>query len=137
MILLKNLLDRPVPKELMQLTEDCDSIEELDKNIHWRLKAITSKTAYRIFSKYGNPKFQEEEDKEFSEKLLEGSYTAFVETYLAILFKRNTEFVGSKTINYAIKFLSQATKQKATMAILIPHITNILQQIVIPVMKMT
>jgi len=41
----------------MQQAEDSDTVEELDKNIHWRLKAITSKTAYRIFSKYGNPKF--------------------------------------------------------------------------------
>lgn len=106
MILLKNLLDRPVPKELTVVTEDCDLIEDHDKNIHWKLKGITSKAAYRIFSKYGNPKFQEEEDKEFSQRLLEANYNSFLETSLATLFKRNTEFIGSKTINYAIKFLS-------------------------------
>jgi hypothetical protein len=53
----KTIIDRPVPPELEAKTEDMHEIEERDKHIIWKTKGIASKTTYRMFSKYGNPKF--------------------------------------------------------------------------------
>ena len=48
----KTLLDNPIPPELEEATEDMEEIADRDKNIHWKIKAISAKTTYRIFSKY-------------------------------------------------------------------------------------
>ena len=48
----KTLMDNPVPPELEQQVEDMDEIAERDKSIHWKIKAISAKITYRIFSKY-------------------------------------------------------------------------------------
>lgn len=48
----KTLLDNPVPPELEAPTEDMEEIAERDKTIHWKIKAISAKITYRIFSKY-------------------------------------------------------------------------------------
>jgi len=53
----KTILDRPVPAELDSFVEDMDEIENRDKNIVWKTKGIAAKVTYRLFSKYGNPKF--------------------------------------------------------------------------------
>ena len=45
-------MDNPVPPELEQQVEDMDEIAERDKSIHWKIKAISAKITYRIFSKY-------------------------------------------------------------------------------------
>jgi Holliday junction resolvasome RuvABC DNA-binding subunit len=47
------------------------AIEARDKHIFWKIKGIATKIAYRLFSKYGNPKFAEEGNKQFSKKFLE------------------------------------------------------------------
>ena len=37
-----------------------DEIAERDRSIHWKIKAISAKITYRIFSKYAQTKFVEE-----------------------------------------------------------------------------
>jgi hypothetical protein len=53
-------MDRPVPAAVDSLTEDMDEIERRDKNICWKIKGIAGQMTYRMFSKYGNPKFADE-----------------------------------------------------------------------------
>lgn len=65
---LKTLMDRPVPAELELFNEDMSVIEQRDAHIFWKIKGIAAKTTYRIFSKYGNTKFVDEEYEEFSKK---------------------------------------------------------------------
>ena len=50
------------------------------------------------------------------------------------MFKRKTNFVGSKTLNFVIKLVTSATKVKKTMDRLIPFIDNILYETAIPLM---
>lgn len=64
----KTVIDRPVPAELESFNEDMDVIEERDKHIVWKTKGIAAKTSYRLFSKYGNPKFVDEKLEVFSKK---------------------------------------------------------------------
>lgn len=50
------------------------------------------------------------------------------------MFKRKTNFVGSKTLNYVIKLVSSATKVELTMNKMLPFLENILYETAIPMM---
>lgn len=50
------------------------------------------------------------------------------------MFKKKTNFVGSKTLNFVIKLVTTATKVKLTMDKMLPFIDNILYETVIPLM---
>ena len=101
----KTLMDRPVPAALESLTEDMDEIEKRDKIICWKIKGIAGQTTYRMFSKYGNPKYAEEKLEEFSKTFRDKYCNPLLESHLAILLKRKTHFIGSKSLNYAIKYV--------------------------------
>ena len=53
------------------------------------------------------------------------------------MFKRKTNFVGSKTLNFVIKLISSATKLKVTMDKMIPFMDNILYETVVPLMMIS
>lgn len=61
-------MDRPVPAELETFVEDMNEIEKRDNHVIWKIKGVSCKTTYRIFSKYGNPKFVEDSFVSFSER---------------------------------------------------------------------
>lgn len=50
------------------------------------------------------------------------------------MFKKKTNFVGSKTLNFVIKLVTTASKVKLTMDKMLPFIDNILYETVIPLM---
>jgi hypothetical protein len=53
------------------------------------------------------------------------------------MFKRKTNFVGSKTLNFNIKYVTSATKLPRTMEKLKPFIENILYETIMPIMLVT
>jgi hypothetical protein len=53
------------------------------------------------------------------------------------MFKRKNGFVGSKTLNFNIKYVSSATKLQNTMEKLKPFIENILYETIMPIMLVT
>lgn len=57
-----------------------------------------------------------------------------LESHLQILLSRQNSFVGSKALNYVIKFASHSTKLKNTMEKLKPFVQNILYNVVIPIL---
>lgn len=59
----KTLLDMPVPENLESPTEDVETIAERDKHIIWKLKAQTARLTFRLFSKYSNLKFVQNDDE--------------------------------------------------------------------------
>ena len=60
-----------------------------------------------------------------------------LESHLQLMFKRKTGFVGSKTLNFNIKFVTASTKLQKTMDKLKPFIENILYETIIPIMLIT
>jgi len=54
-----------------------------------------------------------------------------------LIFARKTGFVGSKCLNFVIKYVSSATKIERTMTKLKPFMDNILYETVIPIMLPT
>ena len=59
------------------------------------------------------------------------------ESHLQLMFKRKTNFVGSKTLNFVIKLISSSTKLKVTMDKMIPFMDNILYETVVPLMMIS
>ena len=57
-----------------------------------------------------------------------------LESHLQIMFAKKNQFVGSKALNFAIKFTSASTKQQITMEKIKPFVEDILQNIIVPIM---
>jgi importin-7 len=134
----KHLMDRPLPAELDSMVEDMDEIERRDKHICWKTKGIAAQTTYRMFSKYGNPKHAADAYVEFA-KVFKSKYAiSLLESHLQTVLRRQTNFIGSKALNFGIKFVSQSTKMAETMAKLKPFVEKLLfEVIVVPIMLIT
>lgn len=105
----------------------------------WKIKGITAKTTYRLFMKYGDPNTAEKNDiaKQFANKVMLNYSIPLLESHVTLLLQREKQFVGSKALNFAIKFCSQAIKRPNTMEKLKPLVENILFNVVIPIMYIT
>lgn len=91
-----------------------------------------------MFSKYGNPKYSDKKLEGFSKAFRQKYAVPLLESHLTILLRRKTNFVGSKSLNYAIKFVGQSTKMKQTMEKLKPFIEQLLfEVIIVPIMLIT
>ena len=91
-----------------------------------------------MFSKYGNPKFAEEKLEEFSKTFRDKYAVPLLESHLTLLLRRKTNFIGSKCLNYSIKYVGQATKMPATMTNLKPFVERLLYEVIIaPIMLIT
>jgi importin-7 len=110
-------------------------IEERDKSMPWKIKGIAAKTTYRLFSKFGNPSYVDDKFAEFSERFKTTFAIPMLESHLAQLFQRKTSFIGSKTLNFAIKYVQQAAKLPLTMQVLYPFIEQILFENIVPIMQ--
>jgi len=130
----KTLLDRPLPPELEAFTEEMGEIEARDKSTHWKIKSIAAKITYRVFHKYGNPQAVEEEYVDFSKYFKDTFAIALLESHLQIVFKRKNFFVGTSALNYALRFVNQATRLATTMSVLKPFVENLLFETVVPIM---
>jgi len=136
----KTILDMPCPPELSSVTESTDEITRRNKEIFWKIKGITAKTTYRMFMKYGDPSTVDQKSdvtKAFGNYFMLNYSIPLLESHLPILLSRKTNFVGSKALNYAIKFISISIKRTNTMEKLKPYVENLLYDTVIPIMYIT
>jgi hypothetical protein len=135
----KTILDMECPIDLRTPTDDQDEIQRRDKSIFWKIKGITAKTTYRIFVKYGNPALVEDKvlTKAFANSFSLKYSIPLLESHLQLLLSRKENFVGSKCLNQALKFISASTKQSNTMEKLKPFVENILYDTIIPIMFIT
>ena len=88
-------------------------------------------------SKYGNPKFVDEKFTPFSNKFQNMYAIPLLQVHLKLVLYRKTNFVGSKCLNFNIKYLSSSTKIDVTMEHLKPYVNNLLYETIIPIMLMT
>ena len=71
-----------MPEALVSQTDDMDEISQRDKSIQWKIRGAASKISYRLFSKYGQPKFAAEGDKEFCKFFQETYAEMMLESHL-------------------------------------------------------
>ena len=130
----KSLLDRPLPAALEAFAEEMGEVEARDRSAHWKIKAIAAKITYRLFQKYGNPQAVEDELVDFSKYFKDTFAVALLESHLQLVFRRKQAFVGTGALNYALRFVSQATKMPTTMHALRPFVENLLFETLVPVL---
>jgi hypothetical protein len=75
-------MDRPIPAELDSPTEDPEVIEERDKHLIWKVRGIATKTTYRLFSKFGNPNYVDDNFADFSKRIKEVFSVPLLESHL-------------------------------------------------------
>ena len=81
-------MDRPLPAQLDSPVEDMNEIEKRDKCTLWKLKGVCAQTTYRLFSKYGNPKFADEKYEAFSAAFREKYVLPLLESHLQLVLRR-------------------------------------------------
>lgn len=135
MTFFKTLLDMKVPEELCSFNEDKDVIQARDKQIFWKIKGVAAKISYRLFSKYGNPSYVDDEHKKFSKNFVATFANVMLDSHLRIFMERTHAFIGNKCLNFCMKYVSSATKTETTMTVLKPFIPKILYETLIPIMK--
>ena len=62
---------------------------------------------------------------------------ALLEPHMKILFSRRQNFVGSKCLNFVIKFVLTSARMDFTMAMLKPYIPDILHDTILPITFLT
>jgi hypothetical protein len=75
--------------------------------------------------------------KKFSKHFQATFAEPLLESHLNLLFSRSTNFVGSKCLNFCIKYVSASTKIERTMTKLKPLMNQILYETVLPIMMVT
>ena len=60
-----------------------------------------------------------------------------LESHLKLVFKKKTNFVGSRTLNFNLKLIKQSIKIAGLKEKLIPFVDTILYEIVIPLLIMS
>ena len=75
-------MDKPVPDTLESFVEDMDEIEKRDNHIIWKIKGMATKTTYRLFSKYGNHKFVDDQFEPFSKRFQADLAVPLLESHL-------------------------------------------------------
>jgi hypothetical protein len=110
---LKTIMDMPCPDDLCAPTSDTAETVARDKSIFWKIKGIAAKITYRVFVKYGDPETVEDTTiiKSFSNNFSLKYSIPLLESHLQLMFQRKEKFVGSKSLSFAIKFISASTKK--------------------------
>lgn len=138
MTFFNRLMNRPLPPTLDSITEDMDEIEKRDKSIVWKTKGMASQVTYRLFSKYGNSKHADNKYAKISQLFTEKYSLMLLESHLQQVLKKKTNFVGSKALNFSLKYVSQSTKMKLTMDKLKPFVEKLLYDVIVtPIMLIT
>lgn len=68
---------------------------------------------------------------------MENLIPPLIESHLGLLFKKKTNYVGSTTLLYSIKFIEQSTRIPVLMNILQPYLENILFETTVPIILVT
>ena len=137
MVFLKTILDSPIPQNLESSTLDEEESLLREKNILWQNKKWCGRILQRFIQKYGNPKFENKENQGLA-TLFEDKYSvSFLETFVAILFKRRSHFVSRKLLHFALKYVFYSLRLTKTWVTIHPHLEKIMFEVLIPMLYLT
>ena len=137
MVFLKTILDSPIPANLEVPTQDDEQASEREKNVLWQNKKWCGRVLQRFIQKYGNPKFENKENKGLATLFEEKYSVSFLETFVATLFKRKTVFVSRKLLHFSLKYLFYALRLTKTWHTVHPHLEKIMFDVLIPMLFLT
>ena len=114
--------------------EDGDD-EERNKYVWIKAKKWAMKFFHRIFSRFGNTRYVEQEDKEFSKMFLNELSVPIMESCLnQISLRASGKFCSNRCMMEGISYLGCAAEMGITWKVLKPHMDTILFQICFPIL---
>ena len=132
----KRILDMVVPAHLASETEDQDEITKRNKTKIWKIKGVIATLTFRMLGGL-DPSDCDEDIQPFATKFQQRYAIPLLESHLQLLFLRKQNFIGSKCMQYVIRFIEQSSQQHHTMTMLKPYIDRIIFDTIIPLMFIT
>jgi len=131
MEVLRLITEADVPAHTLQVDE-----EERPQLIWWKRKKWALHTLTRLFERYGSPGSVTKEYKEFSEWFLK----TFSGGILAAMLKnldqyRQQVYVSPRVMQQALNYINTAVSHAHSWKLIKPHMLQILQDIVFPLMS--
>ena len=136
MMFFKFILDMKVPEDLESFTDMPLTIEKRDKSTLWRLKFEASRICHHLFNKYGMVDYVNDDEMSFHKQLMDEFFEPLLDSFIKILNRRRTHFVGTKTLNFTMKFFSTCTRVAPAMEKIIPYVETIMKNASIPVIML-
>ena len=137
MVFVKTILDSPIPPNLESPTQDDEECQIREKNVLWQNKKWCGRVLQRFIQKYGNPKFENKENKGLATLFEEKYSVSFLETFVAILFKRKSLFVSRKLLHFSLKYVFYALRLAKTWVTIHPHLEKIMFEVLMPMLYLT
>lgn len=137
MVFLKTVLDSPIPAELETPTQDEEESNKREKNVLWQNKKWCGRILQRFIQKYGNPKFENVTNEGLAALFEEKYSVSFLETFVAILFKRKSCFISRKLLHFSLKYLFYSLRLNKTWVTIHSHLEKILFDVLIPMLYLT
>uniref|UniRef100_A0A1A8FX38 Importin 7 n=1 Tax=Nothobranchius korthausae TaxID=1143690 RepID=A0A1A8FX38_9TELE len=133
MEILKNVVDREVPQETMQVDED-----ERPELPWWKCKKWALHILARLFERYGSPGNTTKEYAEFAELFLKEYAVPAQQVLLKVLFVyKEKQYVAPRVLQQALNFINQGIAHALTWKNLKQHMQGIIQDVVFPLMCYT
>ncbi len=105
---------------------ECDDIDDRDDTIFWKLKGNVSELFYRLVVKI-LPQVRNK-NLPFSQEFYQVLFPQMMETMLQMMRDSHTKFIGTKTLQYAIKFFTLVFNNKMLHEFSGQHMEEILLQ---------
>jgi importin-7 len=141
MVIIKTVLDSGVPPELENKVTDEEEMRKREKSCYWRNKKWCGRILQRFIQKYGNPKWETSQEKYESKglsDLFQTNYSVpFLESFLAILFKSKSNFVGLKLIYFSLKYIFYSIRIETSFRVLQQYFDRILFDLLVPLLSLT
>ena len=85
-----------------------------------------------FFLRYGNPEMIEEKNKQFSTEVMSHISGQFLDTFVKIVRATKTNYISSKCLNLAVKYINHSTRVRHLAQLLQPHMEDLLQNYMVP-----
>ncbi|XP_066556946.1 importin-7 isoform X1 [Amia ocellicauda] len=133
MEILKQVVDRDVPAETLQVDED-----ERPELPWWKCKKWALHILARLFERYGSPGNISKEYTEFAELFLKGYAVSAQQVLLKVLYQyKEKHYVAPRVLQQTLNYINQGVAHALTWKNLKPHIQGIIQDVVFPLMCYT
>jgi importin-7 len=125
-------LECTIDEGLISKTDDKDIIAKRKDRPEWKVKVVAMRFFFRMFQKYGNPKFcsDDDHDVQLSEMIsnplifnfIGSSYNeAFIKIATTMISQTKDYFISPDVLTYSIKICSQSMKNPLTINMFLPH----------------
>lgn len=130
MVMLRAIIDRPVPEQTNQIDED-----DRPELIWWKCKKWALHIVCRVFERYGTTGGVTKEYKEFSEWYLKTFSGGIITVLLKILDQyRQRVYVAPRVLQETLAYLNLAVGQAFSWKFLKQHMQAIIQEVLFPLM---